>query len=265
MDLSTWLGIISILITCIGLLVTVNKEIHKNSHNSNVEGSFNETKIVDKRKTTYEHHEHHNHVTVNPTAQSKQTIQSDDVVTNLIGGVIAVAALATLIFYYVKYRTLIIDISSVVIIVGVLTALLLVTLKASLSRGYKVYLLFIWIILSVLIILSNHPIFPPDQLDDALNKFSQIEVGAAPKTLWHLQSSNPYTAHFLMFQIGGLMMIVLYLYTYLKLIYKILANKQIQPVKYLIKNDIMYFGIVFIFISGAAVEFIQFIQKLSAK
>jgi hypothetical protein len=260
MDLSTWLSIIGILITCIGLLVTVNKESHKNSHNSNVNGSFNQTKIVDKRKTTYEHH---NHVTVTPIAQPKQTNQDDDTVVKIAGGIAVALVSAILIFYYVKYRAFIIDMSSVVMIVGVLTALLVVTLKASLSRGFKVYLLFVWIILSGLIILSNHPIFPPDQLDDALNKFSQIEVGSAPKTLWDLQSSNHYTAYFLTFQIGGLIMIVLYLYTYLKLIYKILANKQIQPVKYLVKNDIMYFSIVFILISGAAVEFIRFLQNLS--
>lgn len=58
MDVSTWLSIIGILITCIGLLVTVNKVSHKNSHNSNVKDSFNQIKIIDKRKTTYEHHKH---------------------------------------------------------------------------------------------------------------------------------------------------------------------------------------------------------------
>lgn len=154
---------------------------------------------------------------VNPVTQSRQANESDEAVTTFAGGFLALAAFEILIFYYVKYRALIIDISSGVMIVGVLTALLVVTLKSSLSRTYKVYLLFFWSVLSVFIILLNHPIFPPDQVDDALNKFSQIEVKAAPKTLWNLQGSNQYAAHFLMFQIGGLMLIVFYLYTYLKL------------------------------------------------
>lgn len=178
MDVSTWLSIIGILITCIGLLVTVNKVSHKNSHNSNVKDSFNQIKIIDKRKTTYEHHKH---VTVNPVTQSRQANESDEAVTTFAGGFLALAAFGILIFYYVKYRALIIDISSGVMIVGVLTALLVVTLKSSLSRTYKVYLLFFWSVLSVFIILLNHPIFAPDQLDDALNKFSQIEVKASPK------------------------------------------------------------------------------------
>ncbi|MFC3748657.1 hypothetical protein [Paenibacillus sp. GCM10012306] len=260
MDLSTWLGIISIVISCIGLLVTVNKVSHRNSHNSNINGSFNHTKIVDKRKTIYENH---NYATDTPVAQPKQINQDDDTAMKIVGGIAALVVSAILIFYYVKFRTLIIGISSVVMIVGVLTALLVVTLKASLSKGYKVYILLVWVILSGLIILSSHPIYPPDQLNNALSKFSEIEVSSAPKTLWDLHSSNPNASLFLTFQIGGLIMIVFYLFTYLKLIYEILANKPLQHIKTLIKGDIIFFGIIFVFISGAAVEFIRFLQNLS--
>ncbi|MCP1425845.1 MULTISPECIES: hypothetical protein [Paenibacillus] len=260
MDLSTWLGIISIVISCIGLLVTVNKVSYRNSHNSNVNGSFNKTKIIDKSKTTYENH---NHVTVTPIAQPQLINQDDDSAMKIAGGIAASVVSAILIFYYVKYRAFIIDISSIVMIVGVLTALLVVTLKVSLSRGYKVYILLVWIILSGLMILLNHPIYPPDQLDSALSKFSQIEVSSAPKTLWELHNSNPNASLFLTFQIGGLIMIVFYLATYFKLIYKILASKPLQPIKTLFKGDIMFWAIIFVFISGAAVEFIRFLQNLS--
>ncbi|WP_422658927.1 hypothetical protein ACK8P5_25270 [Paenibacillus sp. EC2-1] len=257
MDLSTWLSIIGIIITCVGLFVTVNKTktIHKNSHNSNITDSFNTTKNVDKRKTTYEHHYH----TTNHPAPVISTANSenDEIGKAMVLGFGALTVFGVAIFFYIKYKSMIIEIATVVMIVGLLTAVLVAYFKESISNGYRYYLLIFWLFFFGMVILINHPIYSPDKLDIAVNKFTSIEVKDAPMTLWQLHKDNQTAALFLTFQIVGLVMMICYQLFYFFLIYKIIANKRIQSINALIKTDILFVLIIMLFISGALNRLIQ--------
>ncbi|GIP29125.1 hypothetical protein J23TS9_42550 [Paenibacillus sp. J23TS9] len=263
MDLSTWLSIIGIIITCVGLFVTVNKTktIHKNSHNSNITNSFNTTKNIDKRKTTYEHHEHHehhHHTTKHPTSVTSAANSENDEMGKAIAlGFGALAVFGVAIFFYIKYKSMIIEISTGVMIVGLLTACLVAYFKESISNGYKYYLLIFWLFVFGMVILINHPIYSPDKLDIAVNKFTSIEVKDAPKTLWQLHKDNRSAALFLTFQIVGLVMMICYQLFYFFLIFKIIANKRIQSINSLIKTDVVFVLIIMLFISGELNRLIQ--------
>lgn len=268
MDFSTWLSIIGIILTCVGLLVTVNKTktIQKNSHNQNVSDSFNNVKVMDKRKTIYEHHEHRNHhqyTTINPTTvQTVSVSQSDKIGIMIVYGFLATAFFGLSIFYFIQYKELIMRIFTVVLTMGFLITFLVAYYKRSVSVSFKYYLIIYWFVIFGLIILINNPIYQPEQLDNAIGKFSNIKVTDAPRTLWDLQQNrNKMEAYFLIFQIAGLGLVIFYILNYFALVYKIITNKALQPLRSIVKTDGVFIFIIVAFISGALVKFIDFLQR----
>lgn len=269
MDLSTWLSIIGIILTCIGLFVTVNKTkvTNKNSHNSNLRNSLNKIKVVDKSKKIYEHQEHHEHhhqhIINNPqTIQTTSGSQSDEIGIMILYGVVATALFGSLIFFFIEYKETIMRIFTGIMTVGLLIAILVANYKRYISVSYKYYILFYWLVVFWLSLLINHPIYKPENLDSAIGEFTNIDVMDAPKTLWGLyQNGNQTEASFLTFQIAGIGLMIFYLLSYFTLIFKLIANKTLLPIVSIIKMDIVFVILTFLFTSGVFTNLIKLLQS----
>lgn len=151
-----------------------------------------------------------------------------------------------------------------VMAIGLVTAVSVVYFKYSISTFNRYYLFIYWILVFGLIILFNNPLYPPENLEVAMSKFSSINVLEAPKTLINL-FNNGYEpeAYFLIFQIGGLAMFIFFLFDYFAKMYKLIRNKPQRAIKSIIIGDIVFVIVICIFISGAFEKFILFLQTIS--
>lgn len=269
LDLSTWLSIIGIVLTCVGFFVTVKKTktIHNNSHNRNVIGSFNTTNSTDKRKTIYNHHEHHEHHhhsnTSSPSpTQKTSTGGSDDIGVAFLLGVLAVAFFGLSIFFFIQYKELIMRSMVGIMAIGLFTAISIVYFKNTIQAFYKFYLIAYWLIVFGMVIIINNPLYPPKNLEVVISKFSKTHAVTAPKMLWNLLNNGyQLESFFLIFQISGLSILIFSLLSYFTLIFKLLSNKPLPSVKSIIIENIVIILVSFIFISGAFAKFIFFLQS----
>ncbi|MEJ3717999.1 hypothetical protein WGM54_08285 [Paenibacillus polymyxa] len=255
MDIGIWLSIVGIVLTCIGLFVTVNKTIISNrkSYNQNVLGSFNTTKIVDKRKNINQYH-HHSTTTIHQplVAGSSSNNQNDEAASFLAYALIAFVGISFAIFGYIAYKPWIMLILISLITIGITFSLLVVLYKKTLANSYKYYILVSWLLLYGLIILINSPLFPPGNLDYVISKFTNVDALNAPKILWNMQHSIHYQrqAYFLTFQIVGVASTFVFIFMHFLTIYKIIFNKQLVPLKTAIIGDLIFFILIGILSCG---------------
>ena len=113
-----------------------------------------------------------------------------------------------------------------------------------------------------LIILLNNPLYSPENLEVAKEKFSNIDVLEAPKILFDLLN-NGYEpeANFLIFQIAALAMFIFFLFDFFVRIYKLIRDKPQRAIKTIIVGDVIFVLITSIFISGVLEKFILFLQS----
>ncbi|GGD89997.1 hypothetical protein [Paenibacillus nasutitermitis] len=252
-----------------GLFVTVNKTktTHTNSHNRNVNNSFNSTNTTNKNKTVYtynEHHDHHHQSNVNnpPPARTAATGGSDDFGLAIIQGFFALAFFGFLIFFFVQYKELVLLSIVGVMAIGLFTAASVVFFKNSISTFNRYYFFIHWILVFGLIILFNNPLYPPENLEAATSKFTNIDVLEAPKTLFNLFNNGfKPEAYFLIFQIGGLAMFIFFLFDYFVKMYKLIRNKPQRAIKAIITEDIVFVLVISIFISGSFEKLILFLRS----
>ncbi|MEN2766842.1 hypothetical protein [Ornithinibacillus xuwenensis] len=267
MELSIILSVVGIVLSFLGLFITVNKTtvINKHSDNQAISNSFNSTKIVNKGKTINGYNEYNHYTTINQNTEFRNSSQNNDDELGIIimYGALSIIGFGILISSFIQYKSLIMLYLSIIVVVGVLASLLVLYRKRNLPNAYKYYTLLLWLIIFVYILLIKVPIYPPSNLEVVENKFIDIDILDSPGVLWGLVT-NGYQeeTYFLISQIAGIViMISLIIFSY-SLLYKMITKKPLKPINILVKNSLILIFLGGVFISGVLAKFLYFLQSL---